>query len=72
MMTPTESVVIANIMNIKNVNHRMTAMFWLPASAMHPLERVHAVFWIKVRINLCYRTNVCNKARTALPQQWGN
>ena len=30
MMTPTESVVIANIMNIKKVSHLMTVRFFSP------------------------------------------
>jgi hypothetical protein len=32
MITPTESVVIANIMNMRNVSQRITAMFCCPES----------------------------------------
>jgi hypothetical protein len=45
-MTPTESVVIANIMNIKNVSHRMKVRFWRPDSLMEASPRELAVmFW---------------------------
>jgi len=43
MMMPTESVVMANIMNIKNVNQRITAMFCCPDSVPNGASRLVAV-----------------------------